>query len=793
MAPASSPSLHSDSSRLKWKKRKRESNLKKRKTHDDDDDDDEDEEEAAVAAEDDDQGPFANDLCVDFRENETIEEGVRVSDFPFVLQSVVKRPHPTVLAIVAAERCTDQGKRPKFALSIENISHGQLQSLSAVLPDNPSLSCQVEPDKPHTYVCTPPDLMAAKGVVKRFGKEHALIVPAHADWFDPRTVHRQERQVVPHYFSGKSTDDHTPEKYMTIRNTIVAKYMENPRKRLSLAECQGIVSTKELFDLSRIVRFLDNWGIINYMAEPVFRGPRVTASLVREEFNGELQVNTAPLKSIDSLVLFDRPRSSHRTDDVSSLASTTVNYGEDSFDFDTRIREQLSDHWCNYCLRHLFTSYYQSIKEADMVLCPECYHDAKFLVGHSSLDFVRLDYQMDSYDGDGDSWTDHETLLLLEALEKYNDNWDEVATHVGTKSKAQCIVHFIRLQTEDSVLEKVEFPQVPVSSDDKEDTNGILYADSNGSDLQDDISGDQFPFCNASNPIMSLVAFLAVCLGPRMAASCACAALSILTKDDSSLESLDRVDSGTLCPEDGLSRDQLSLGNQRDNSISNQGSNGETDSPHPLCAEKVKHAAVVGLSAAAVKTKLFADQEEREIQRLSATIINHQLKRLELKLKQFAEIETLLLKECEQVERGRQRLYGERIRIISAKFGQTMPPPSSSSMPPMVPPSTTMNMNTRPPSGVTVGGTVQGNIIPPVYGNNLAAAHPQMAAFMQSQAAMFPFVGPRLPLSAIHPSSAPQSSSLMIPSAPSGTTSLANQQNLLLRSLSGNNSSIGQG
>lgn len=50
--------------------------------------------------------------------------------------------------------------------------------------------------------------------------------------------------------------------------------------------------------------------------------------------------------------------------------------------------------------------------------------------------------------------------------------------------------------------------------------------------------------------------------------------------------------------------------------------NGAT-SPAP---DLVKYAAMYGLSAAAVKAKLFADQEEREIQRLAATIINHQVR-----------------------------------------------------------------------------------------------------------------------------------------------------------------------
>ena len=45
----------------------------------------------------------------------------------------------------------------------------------------------------------------------------------------------------------------------------------------------------------------------------------------------------------------------------------------------------------------------------------------------------------------------------------------------------------------------------------------------------------------------------------------------------------------------------------------------------PLSAEKVKDAAKAGLSAAAMKAKLFADHEEREIQRLCANIVNNQV------------------------------------------------------------------------------------------------------------------------------------------------------------------------
>lgn len=50
---------------------------------------------------------------------------------------------------------------------------------------------------------------------------------------------------------------------------------------------------------------------------------------------------------------------------------------------------------------------------------------------------------------------------------------------------------------------------------------------------------------------------------------------------------------------------------------------GGASSALPL--DKVKAAAMSGLSAAATKAKLFADQEEREIQRLVAAIVHHQV------------------------------------------------------------------------------------------------------------------------------------------------------------------------
>lgn len=51
-------------------------------------------------------------------------------------------------------------------------------------------------------------------------------------------------------------------------------------------------------------------------------------------------------------------------------------------------------------------------------------------------------------------WTEDETLLLLEGIEKFgSDSWERVSKHVGTKSVQQCILHFIRLPIDDQFLE----------------------------------------------------------------------------------------------------------------------------------------------------------------------------------------------------------------------------------------------------------------------------------------------------------------------------------------------------
>lgn len=50
-------------------------------------------------------------------------------------------------------------------------------------------------------------------------------------------------------------------------------------------------------------------------------------------------------------------------------------------------------------------------------------------------------------------WTESETLLLLEAQERYGDsNWGRIAAHVRSKNELQCVVHFLQLPIDDVLL-----------------------------------------------------------------------------------------------------------------------------------------------------------------------------------------------------------------------------------------------------------------------------------------------------------------------------------------------------
>lgn len=74
----------------------------------------------------------------------------------------------------------------------------------------------------------------------------------------------------------------------------------------------------------------------------------------------------------------------------------------------------------------------------------------------------------------------------------------------------------------------------------------------------------------------------------------------------------------------------------------------------------VQTAAAAALASAAVKAKHLAGLEERKIKALVALLVETQMKKLEIKLRHFEELETTMEREREGLEYQRQQLITER-------------------------------------------------------------------------------------------------------------------------------------
>ncbi|KAJ3609080.1 hypothetical protein NHX12_023607 [Muraenolepis orangiensis] len=201
----------------------------------------------------------------------------------------------------------------------------------------------------------------------------------------------------------------------------------------------------------------------------------------------------------------------------------------------------------------------------------------------------------------GREWAEQETLLLLEALEVYRDDWNKVSEHVGSRTQDECILHFLRLPIEDPYLEDSSVSLGP-----------LAY--------------QPVPFSRSENPVMSTVAFLASVVDPQ----------EFSRVQESSLEKaaiqLDKT--GRVAGRgDGL-----------------KGEDGRVKSENSMLPEERD----------ATKAKHLAAVEERKIKSLVALLVETQMKKLEIKLRHFEELETIMDREKEALEQQRQQLLSER-------------------------------------------------------------------------------------------------------------------------------------
>jgi SWI/SNF related-matrix-associated actin-dependent regulator of chromatin subfamily C len=283
-----------------------------------------------------------------------------------------------------------------------------------------------------------------------------------------------------------------------------------------------------------------------------------------------------------------------------------------------------------------------------MEICAPCYLDGRFPSTMFSGDFVKLTAAAANVAGaNSEDWTDEETLLLLEGIEMFDDDWSKIEEHVGTRSAQQCIRRFLELPIEDPYLNS-------------EASMGPLRF-------------GRIPFEQADNPVMSVVAFLAGVVGPGIAAEAAKTALHELTDGknaggETKDEAMDGVESDKSKAKDGeedkMDEDKADAPTATNGASTSEGSSSSDKKPSKTVPHsQVVRAANLALKASSKAAQTLADAEEVQIKSSLASLIKLTLSKLELKMSQFEELEDILEEERRSLESAKMALMNERINI----------------------------------------------------------------------------------------------------------------------------------
>jgi len=68
-----------------------------------------------------------------------------------------------------------------------------------------------------------------------------------------------------------------------------------------------------------------------------------------------------------------------------------------------------------------------------------CYTEGRFPSSVFSGDFIKMKPKDQE-----EEWDDQETLLLLEGVEMFDDDWTKIGQHVG-RPKEECILRFLKV------------------------------------------------------------------------------------------------------------------------------------------------------------------------------------------------------------------------------------------------------------------------------------------------------------------------------------------------------------
>ncbi|GAA5936994.1 hypothetical protein JCM1841_003406 [Sporobolomyces salmonicolor] len=488
---------------------------------------------------------------------------------------------------------------------------------------------------------------------------HPVVIPSYATWFSLSTIHAIEQRSLPEFFNGKNRSK-TPSIYKDYRDFMVHTYRLNPSEYLTVTACRRNLAG-DVCAIMRVHAFLEQWGLINYQIDadsrPSSLGPPFTGHfrILVDSPRGlaPLHPGTKPSSSTSSTLRTDliktdpsRPSTADVRLDSETAASLAAQAGAS---VDAPPAPAAEPKPCYTCGTSTTSIRYSSLKSrGEIALCPACYSEGRFPSSLHSGDFVRVDTGDAYAHSEADPWTDQETLLLLEGLEMHQDDWDKVSEHVGTRTKEQCIVRFLKLPIEDRFLEGAA-----------------------GGDGVGPIKYAKVPLDKTDNPVMSVVAFLAGAVEKGVAAKAAGEAIEELEKglkrsaEQAKEREKDQDDAMELdaaaTKEDG---DAPTTSEAKEDGAANEVDHDDTaDAASTSPRANIQKAALVALGSAAAKAHALALSEDASLHSLVTSLVDAQVRKLDLKLQHFAQLEQLVEVERRALEAQKQQLYDDRLKM----------------------------------------------------------------------------------------------------------------------------------
>eukprot|EP00172_Hildenbrandia_rubra_P002174 Plantae.Rhodophyta-Hildenbrandia_rubra.ctg28620.p1 GENE.Plantae.Rhodophyta-Hildenbrandia_rubra.ctg28620~~Plantae.Rhodophyta-Hildenbrandia_rubra.ctg28620.p1 ORF type:complete len:1416 (+),score=397.67 Plantae.Rhodophyta-Hildenbrandia_rubra.ctg28620:1150-5397(+) len=346
--------------------------------------------------------------------------------------------------------------------------------------------------------------------------EKPVRIPAQARWFRFESIHDVERRALTEFFS-RAYPSKTPKTYKIYRDFMIHAWRNAPDKYLTATSVRRQLAG-DVCAILRVHSFLEHWGLINYGVSPSLRPAAMPLARTHAWRTTPVTVSDVKPKTtaVPRILFFDESQPKRKTavplslkqavDDAKKLPPGQVPLASRR---EIYAAAAATTYTCNSCGEDCSKTRYHSTGGADIDVCPKCFADGKYPQMLAARDFEQLTSNPQADDVENPSWSETETLLLLEGLEKYDDDWKAVAKHVGTKSKDECVLQFLRLPIEDSFL------------------GDQLGKWGKGRGVRQ-FEGQLFPFADAGNPVMAQVAFLASSVSPEVAASAAQAALNVL-------------------------------------------------------------------------------------------------------------------------------------------------------------------------------------------------------------------------------------------------------------------------